>query len=247
MDNPSIIIDGIKIGENSEDSDDKEEEEEEEEEEGEEEEEKEEEKDEQSNDEDEKDSENEKSESSDSSDSKDSSDEQNNSSDSSDDKREESNDEGEDNNFIDNNFQNIGENLIIDNENEEEEENEDDVEEENEINEDNEENQINKKKREKFILELNEFQYKHIKKYSQIKEKKCSICLKNFKGADIIKEFPCKHIYHKNCILKWLKTSNICPLCKYDISNDIDKIELPNSGDEDNIIDNDEEEEDEEN
>ena len=134
---------------------------------------------------------------------------------------------------------------------EEEEEEEDDEEEEEEEDDDNEENENNENynglidennendinvingeeqiylnKRKKFISELNEFQYKNIKKYSEVKEKKCSICLQKYKGFDIIKEFPCKHIYHKNCILKWLKESNICPLCKYDISSDINNIEI---------------------
>jgi len=145
---------------------------------------------------------------------------------------------------------------------EEEEEEEDDEEEEEEEDDDNEENENNENynslidennendinvingeeqiylnKRKKFISELNEFQYKNIKKYSEVKEKKCSICLQKYKGFDIIKEFPCKHIYHKNCILKWLKESNICPLCKYDISSDINNIEI-------NQLINDEEEED---
>ena len=83
------------------------------------------------------------------------------------------------------------------------------------------ENELFMKKRNKFILELDEFQFKHLKKYNALKEDKCAICLIKYKGIDIIKEFPCKHIFHKNCILKWLKTSNICPLCKYDITNDI--------------------------
>lgn len=108
---------------------------------------------------------------------------------------------------------------------------------ENDINVINGEEQIYLNKRKKFISELNEFQYKNIKKYSEVKEKKCSICLQKYKGFDIIKEFPCKHIYHKNCILKWLKESNICPLCKYDISSDINNIEI-------NQLINDEEEED---
>ena len=89
------------------------------------------------------------------------------------------------------------------------------------------------RKRNKFILELDEFQYKHVKKYSTIKEDKCAICLQKFKGVDIIKEFPCKHIFHKNCILKWIEKSNICPLCKYDINNDVNKVDLRKCNEED--------------
>ena len=88
------------------------------------------------------------------------------------------------------------------------------------------------KKRNQFILELDEFQFKHLKKYSALKEDKCAICLVKYKGADIIKEFPCKHIFHKNCIFKWLKKSNVCPLCKYDITNDVNKVNLKTEEDE---------------
>ena len=100
-------------------------------------------------------------------------------------------------------------------------------------------------KKKKYILELNEFQYKHIKKYSKIKEKKCSICLLKYKKPDIIKEFPCNHIFHKNCILRWLEKSNICPLCKYDITGDVNNMELKNSSDEENKEEEEEEEEEE--
>jgi hypothetical protein len=99
--------------------------------------------------------------------------------------------------------------------------------EENENNEENDEDiDLFMRKREQFILELDEFQFKHLKKYSALKEDKCPICLQKYKSADIIKEFPCKHIFHKSCIFKWLKTSNVCPLCKHDITEEINKINL---------------------
>ena len=123
-----------------------------------------------------------------------------------------------------------------DGENEDDEENE---EEENYDENNNSEIELYLKKKNRFILELDEFQYKHVKKYSTIKEDNCAICLQKYKGVDIIKEFPCKHIFHKNCILKWIKNSNKCPLCKFDITNDVNKIELKNYND-----DEDEEEQD---
>ena len=101
--------------------------------------------------------------------------------------------------------------------------------------EENEEDEVDielfNRKKKKFILELDEFQYKHLKKYSALKEDKCPICLQKYKSSDIIKEFPCKHIFHKGCIFKWLKQSNVCPICKHDLSDEINKMEL---GDDDN-------------
>jgi hypothetical protein len=185
MDNPNIIIEGVKI-DNSEDSSEDDEDEEEEEDDDEEEEEEED-----------------------------------------DDEEEEEDEEENENNNQNNN-----------------ESDEDSNEENNE--EENNELQTFKLKKKKFILNLNEFQYKHIKKYSKNKEKKCSICLLKYQKPDILKEFPCNHIYHKNCILKWLNNSNICPLCKYDITNDVNKIELKNSNDDENKEEEDDEEEEEE-
>ena len=171
----------------------------------------------------------------DSNDSDDDEEEENNETD--DEEEEEEDDEEDEINDNNNQISNL-----IDESNDENEEEENEVEEEEEGNEEEEDNnlQIFKLKKNKFILNLNEFQYKHIKKYTKIKEKKCPICLLKYKGSDIIKEFPCNHIYHKNCILKWLKKSNICPLCKYDITNDVNKMS-------DNKNNDDEEEEDEEN
>ena len=88
-------------------------------------------------------------------------------------------------------------------------------------NENDNDNDILLKKRAELILELDEFQYKHISKYSSRKEDSCAICLQKFKGTDIIKEFCCKHIFHKKCLLKWLQNSNNCPLCKHNLMDDI--------------------------
>ena len=129
-----------------------------------------------------------------------------------------------------NSFFNNG-NINVDNNNYEDDENDDNEYEENNE-EDENEMELFMKKREEFILELDEFQFKHLKKYSALKEDKCPICLQKYKGADIIKEFPCKHIFHKNCIFKWLKSSNLCPLFKYDITNDVNKIVLKTEEDE---------------
>ena len=150
-------------------------------------------------------------------------------------------------NIINNSMNNIGMNINFGNynrDNNQEEEEEEYEEEEQELNsnqdlgdyyqeqleneveeEENEDknnnNNILNKKRAELILELDEFQYKHISKYSSRKEDTCAICKQTFKGTDIIKEFCCKHIFHKKCLLKWLQTSNFCPLCKYNLMDDI--------------------------
>ena len=81
------------------------------------------------------------------------------------------------------------------------------------------------KKKHDLFLEMDEYQYKHIQKYESRKETECAICLEQFKGIDIIKSFyKCEHIFHKACLKKWLKRSNLCPLCKHDLTEDINKM-----------------------
>ena len=78
------------------------------------------------------------------------------------------------------------------------------------------------KKKDNLFLEMDQFQYKHIQKYDSRRETECAICLEEFKRNDIIKEFyKCKHIFHKDCLKNWLKRANVCPLCKHDLTDDI--------------------------
>ena len=72
------------------------------------------------------------------------------------------------------------------------------------------------------FLEMDEYQFKHITKYESFKETECAICMEEYKGRDIIKSFyKCNHIFHKKCLLNWLKKNNKCPICNHDLSDDI--------------------------
>lgn len=43
----------------------------------------------------------------------------------------------------------------------------------------------------------------------------CSICICEFeKGEEVTIHPSCKHMFHYECIVQWLKVKNICPLCK---------------------------------
>jgi hypothetical protein len=41
----------------------------------------------------------------------------------------------------------------------------------------------------------------------------CSICHETMKDKEC-REFPCKHLFHKDCIDKWLLQQRTCPLCR---------------------------------
>ena len=78
------------------------------------------------------------------------------------------------------------------------------------------------KKKLDLILDMDEFQFKNMQKYGNRKETECIICSEKFKGIDIIKAFyKCGHIFHKKCLLDWLKKNNNCPSCNHDLSDDI--------------------------
>ena len=48
------------------------------------------------------------------------------------------------------------------------------------------------------------------------KEKKCgcSICMDTLTPSDKICELDCKHAFHYDCIVNWLKIDNSCPICR---------------------------------
>ncbi|PIM98275.1 Anaphase-promoting complex (APC), subunit 11 [Handroanthus impetiginosus] len=45
----------------------------------------------------------------------------------------------------------------------------------------------------------------------------CCICLAKYANNDELRELPCSHFFHKDCVDKWLKINASCPLCKVDV------------------------------
>lgn len=60
-----------------------------------------------------------------------------------------------------------------------------------------------------------------VEKESQIPNdnKECMICMDEFKVGDELRRLPCLHVYHPDCIDKWLKTNPTCPICKSDVKS----------------------------
>ncbi|KAJ8747737.1 hypothetical protein K2173_014512 [Erythroxylum novogranatense] len=59
-----------------------------------------------------------------------------------------------------------------------------------------------------------------------IKEKlQCSVCLDEYGIGTEAKEMPCKHKFHKECILPWLELHSSCPVCRYQLSVDESKLD----------------------
>lgn len=45
----------------------------------------------------------------------------------------------------------------------------------------------------------------------------CCICLARYAENDEVRELPCSHFFHVECVDKWLKINASCPLCKYEV------------------------------
>ena len=67
---------------------------------------------------------------------------------------------------------------------------------------------------------LNSLPTTKLKDVSKLEDdkKNCIICLEDFKVGDEVIYLPCLHVFHKDCILDWLKSHDDCPMCKIKIN-----------------------------
>ena len=65
-------------------------------------------------------------------------------------------------------------------------------------------------------LEKIKIDEKNIDKFKDIT---CNVCLNNLAINDEITILECKHEFHLNCILEWLKIRNTCPVCRFEMES----------------------------
>ena len=58
--------------------------------------------------------------------------------------------------------------------------------------------------------------YKYEKRTCSMDEK-CTICLCEFDHNDDVRRLPCMHLFHIECVDRWLTQSKRCPICRIDI------------------------------
>ena len=50
------------------------------------------------------------------------------------------------------------------------------------------------------------------------KDVQCPVCFDEFEIGDEVKRMVCKHTFHEDCLVPWLKIHGTCPVCRSDMS-----------------------------
>ncbi|KAK2965346.1 hypothetical protein RJ640_013809 [Escallonia rubra] len=45
-------------------------------------------------------------------------------------------------------------------------------------------------------------------------DKRCAICLDDFEPRQLVVLTPCRHMFHEDCIVPWVKSNGKCPVCR---------------------------------
>ena len=46
----------------------------------------------------------------------------------------------------------------------------------------------------------------------------CPICLQQIEAAEVVRQTPCRHVFHSSCIDSWGLKNLSCPVCRADLS-----------------------------
>ena len=62
------------------------------------------------------------------------------------------------------------------------------------------------------------FKYKKRRGEEEEEQMQCAICLDELNDEDEVRRIPCMHVFHTNCIDRWLQDHKKCPVCNYEIN-----------------------------
>uniref|UniRef100_A0A8C6Y1P0 Ring finger protein 24 n=1 Tax=Naja naja TaxID=35670 RepID=A0A8C6Y1P0_NAJNA len=70
-----------------------------------------------------------------------------------------------------------------------------------------------------YLIRLRHQAHKELYAYKQVSSvflslmQICAVCLEEFRPKDELGICPCKHAFHRKCLIKWLEVRKVCPLC----------------------------------
>ncbi|KAI9093215.1 hypothetical protein K1719_027229 [Acacia pycnantha] len=56
---------------------------------------------------------------------------------------------------------------------------------------------------------------KEKEKEKQERRKRCAICLEDFEPREEVMLTPCKHVFHEDCLVPWVRSKVQCPVCRF--------------------------------
>ena len=48
----------------------------------------------------------------------------------------------------------------------------------------------------------------------------CSVCKEEFQIGNEMLDLPCKHYFHKDCLMPWLNQHDSCPICRFELKTE---------------------------
>ncbi|URE29356.1 RING [Musa troglodytarum] len=65
------------------------------------------------------------------------------------------------------------------------------------------------------IAKLQAVRYEH--GGGDFRESSCMICFEGFEVGMEVTRMPCMHVFHGDCLTRWLERSRLCPLCRHQL------------------------------
>ncbi|GMY22416.1 E3 ubiquitin-protein ligase BIG BROTHER-like [Fagus crenata] len=66
------------------------------------------------------------------------------------------------------------------------------------------------------LLPTSKYKFKNLFSTKKARER-CVVCQMRYKRGDRQIKLPCKHVYHSECITKWLTINKVCPICNTEV------------------------------
>ncbi|XP_034693479.1 E3 ubiquitin-protein ligase AMFR-like [Vitis riparia] len=79
------------------------------------------------------------------------------------------------------------------------------------------ESMIENEGRGKGMIPATDISIKALKTETILEGESCTICLEELSGGSKVTVMPCSHVFHGSCIIRWLKQSHVCPICRFEM------------------------------